>query len=91
MLPHARVLMHILLNCTHLHAWCFVKLPQMINVSLLVLRLQVSGLHSHAAQRLVGLTSLLAKRWLKLSQALGSSGPNQDIQVRAGAASTLLS
>uniref|UniRef100_A0A383WDY4 Dymeclin n=1 Tax=Tetradesmus obliquus TaxID=3088 RepID=A0A383WDY4_TETOB len=42
---------------------------------------QVSGLHSHAAQRLVGLTSLLAKRWLKLSQALGSSGPNQDIQV----------
>ncbi|KAF8072811.1 dym [Scenedesmus sp. PABB004] len=45
---------------------------------------QVSGLHSHAAQRLVGLTALLARRWLKLSQAAhagGLSTPPQDIQV----------
>jgi hypothetical protein len=48
-----------------------------------VLHPQVSGLHSHAAQRLVGLTSLLARRWLKLSQAMASSAPNQDMQVRA--------
>eukprot|EP00882_Tetradesmus_deserticola_P021481 GHRQ01023254.1.p1 GENE.GHRQ01023254.1~~GHRQ01023254.1.p1 ORF type:complete len:322 (+),score=177.91 GHRQ01023254.1:768-1733(+) len=42
---------------------------------------QVSGLHSHAAQRLVGLATLLARRWLKLSQAQASSTPNQDVQV----------
>ncbi|KAF6251815.1 Dymeclin [Scenedesmus sp. NREL 46B-D3] len=42
---------------------------------------QVSGLHSHAAQRLVGLTSLLARRWLKISQVLAGSTPSQDMQV----------
>jgi hypothetical protein len=52
--------------------------------ALCVLHAQVSGLHSHAAQRLVGLTSLLARRWLKLSQAMAGSGPNQDIQVGGG-------
>jgi len=45
--------------------------------------LQVTGLHSHAAQRLVGLTSSMARRWLKLSQAaeVALQPPSTDVQV----------
>eukprot|EP00879_Flechtneria_rotunda_P020891 GHRR01021996.1.p1 GENE.GHRR01021996.1~~GHRR01021996.1.p1 ORF type:complete len:588 (+),score=216.63 GHRR01021996.1:369-2132(+) len=47
---------------------------------------QVISLHSHAAQRLVGLTALLARRWLKISQSSAAgdvvlSPPPQDLQV----------
>lgn len=44
---------------------------------------QVSGLHSHAAQRLVGLTSSMTRRWLKLSQAAEAAlqPPSTDVQV----------
>jgi len=50
--------------------------------------LQVCGIHSHAAQRLVSLSSLLTRRWLKLSQAAVNldalAPPPQDIQVCVG-------
>lgn len=44
---------------------------------------QVTGLHSHAAQRLVGLTSSMARRWLKLTQAAETAlqQPSTDVQV----------
>lgn len=49
-------------------------------------RWQVSGLHSHAAQRLVGLTSSMARRWLKLTQAaeVALQPPSTDVQVGWG-------
>eukprot|EP00878_Enallax_costatus_P036636 GHUV01041162.1.p1 GENE.GHUV01041162.1~~GHUV01041162.1.p1 ORF type:complete len:331 (+),score=99.01 GHUV01041162.1:819-1811(+) len=45
--------------------------------------LQATSLHSHAAQRLVGLTVQLARRWLKLSQAARDplAPPLQELQV----------
>lgn len=44
---------------------------------------QVTGLHSHAAQRLVGLTSSMARHWLKLTQAAETAlqPPSTDVQV----------
>eukprot|EP00878_Enallax_costatus_P040177 GHUV01046185.1.p1 GENE.GHUV01046185.1~~GHUV01046185.1.p1 ORF type:complete len:259 (+),score=79.14 GHUV01046185.1:162-938(+) len=44
---------------------------------------QATSLHSHAAQRLVGLTVQLARRWLKLSQAARDplAPPLQELQV----------
>lgn len=44
---------------------------------------QVSGLHSHAAQRLVGLTSSMTRRWLKLNAAAEAAlqPPSTDVQV----------
>jgi hypothetical protein len=76
---HFDVLQH------HIHAHVDAQKPHLAMLILptpcALLPLQVSGLHSHAAQRLVGLTSLLARRWLKLSQAMPSGTPNQDIQV----------
>lgn len=44
---------------------------------------QAIALHSHAAQRLIGLTVQLARRWLKLSQASGEplAAPPQELQV----------